>query len=84
VEVGVLAAEPVPEAAQAAVGQGQVLLALPAYGNRCGVVEQEAVALVVVAAAVEEGREAAGVVSGTEAVLVSEALAVGVDLVAVE
>jgi hypothetical protein len=42
------------------------------------------VALVVVAAAVEEGREAAGVVSGTGAVLVSEALAVGVDLVAVE
>jgi hypothetical protein len=42
----------------AAVARGQVLLALQAYGNRSGVVEQEVVAPVVVAGVVEEGREA--------------------------
>jgi hypothetical protein len=57
VVVGVRAA--VLEAEQAAaVARGQVLPALPAYGNRSGAVEQEVVALVVVAEVVEEGREA--------------------------
>jgi hypothetical protein len=86
VVVGVRAAEPAQEAARAAAaGRGQVLLALPGCGNRAGAVEQEAVAPVVVAAVVEEGREAAALAVGVElAPEAVAALAVGVELVAVE
>jgi hypothetical protein len=76
VVVGVRAAAREAEQA-AAVARGQVLLALPAYGNRDGVVEQEAAAPVVAAGVVEEGREAA-------ALAVEVELAVGAELVAVE
>lgn len=90
VVVGVRAAESAREAEQApAVARGQALLALPGYGNRAGVVEQEAVEQVVVAGVLEEGREAAAVereaaVLAAGVVLAPAALAVGVELVAVE